>query len=124
MNLDMVRSFGGSRYAYNELRLRGLSVDVGSATRTERDEQGNSVRRQLEVDFVCNLGYKRWYIQSALALPTQEKVDQEVASLRSIGDSFRKIVITGGLSPTYQNEEGIFFLNILDFLKDENSLNL
>ena len=98
MNLDMVRSFGGSRYAYNELRLRGLSVDVGSVTRTERNEQGNSVRRQLEVDFVCNLGYKRWYIQSALALPTQEKVDQEVASLRSIGDSFRKIVITGGLS--------------------------
>lgn len=109
---------------YNELRLRGLSVDVGSVTRTERNEQGNSVRRQLEVDFVCNLGYKRWYIQSALALSTQEKVDQEVASLRSIGDSFRKIVITGGLSPTYQNEEGIFFLNILDFLKDENSLNL
>lgn len=109
---------------YNELRIRGLSVDVGSVTRTERNENGNSVRRQTEVDFVCNQGYKRWYIQSAFALPTQEKVNQEVASLRSISDSFRKIVITGGLSPTYQNEDGIIFLNIFDFLKDENSLNL
>ena len=104
--------------------MRGLSVDVGSVTRTERNENGNSVRKQMEVDFVCNQGYKRWYIQSAFALPTQEKVNQEVGSLRSIGDSFRKIVITGGLSPTYQNEDGIIFLNIFDFLKDENSLTL
>ncbi|GHV09778.1 ATPase [Bacteroidia bacterium] len=107
---------------YNELRLRGLSVDVGQVVVNTKDGNGVSQRKQLEVDFVCNRGFKRYYIQSALALPTQEKMEQEFNSLLHITDSFQKIVITGGLTPTYQNDDGIIVMNIFDFLLNENSL--
>ncbi|GHT57937.1 ATPase [Bacteroidia bacterium] len=107
---------------YNELRLRGLSVDVGQVVVNTKDGNGVSQRKQLEVDFVCNRGFKRYYIQSALALPTQEKIEQEFDSLLHITDSFQKIVITGGLTPTYQNDDGIIVMNIFDFLLNENSL--
>ncbi|GHT01164.1 ATPase [Bacteroidia bacterium] len=107
---------------YNELRLRGLLVDVGQVVVNTKDGNGVSQRKQLEVDFVCNRGFKRYYIQSALALPTQEKMEQELNSLRHITDSFDKIVITGGLTPTYQNDDGIITMNIFDFLLNENSL--
>lgn len=109
---------------YNELRLRGLSVDVGQVVVHYKDEQGKSQRSNLEVDFVCNRGFRRYYIQSALDMPTKEKVNQEQKSLLQIKDGFHKIIIVGGLTPTYQNEEGIVIMNIFDFLMDENSLNI
>lgn len=107
---------------YNELRLRDLSVDVGQVTINTKNDKGISQRKQLEVDFVCNRGFKRAYIQSALALPTQEKTEKEYASLLHINDSFQKIVIVGGLVPSYQNDEGIILMNIFDFLMNENSI--
>lgn len=104
---------------YNELRVRGYSVDVGQVTLNTRNEAGTSERRQLEVDFVCNKGYDRVYIQSAFALPTQEKQEQELSSLKHIGDNFQKVVIAGGTQPTYRNDDGILILNIFDFLLDK-----
>ena len=101
---------------FNELRLRGYSVDVGQVTYYTKDEQGKSERKILEVDFVCNKGYERIYIQSAFALPTPEKYDQEFKSLKNIGDDFKKVVIVGGMQPTYYNDNGILILNIYDFL--------
>lgn len=101
---------------YNELRLRGYSVDVGQVTYYTKDNQGKSDRKVLEVDFVCNKGYERIYIQSAFALPTPEKQDQEFKSLKNIDDSFEKIVIVAGMQPTYRNNDGILILNIYDFL--------
>ena len=109
---------------YNELRIRGLSVDVGEVVVNTKDENGVSRRKNLEVDFVCNRGFRRCYIQSALALPTPEKMEQECASLRRITDSFQKIIIVGGLAPTYQTDDGILVLNIFDFLLDEKSVGM
>lgn len=107
---------------YNELRLRGLSVDVGQIPIVANHEDGKRQRTTLEVDFVCNQGYKRYYIQSAYALPTKEKMQQELHSLLQIKDGFKKYVIVGTPTPTYQNEEGIIIMNIYDFLMDPKSL--
>lgn len=107
---------------YNELRLRGFSVDVGMVLYHTRDDEGRSQRKQLEVDFVCNQGSRRLYIQSAFRLPTAEKREQEVRSLRLIDDSFKKIVITEDSIKKYQNEDGVVFMNLYDFLLDEDSL--
>lgn len=101
---------------YNELRACGFSVDVGQIYTEHKSEDGKRHRQTLEVDFVCNRGYQRVYIQSAYALPTQEKEDQELASLRKLSDGFRRIVIVGGLQPTYMNEEGVYIVNLKDFL--------
>ena len=101
---------------YNELRHRGYNVDVGVVTYNGKDAQGKSFRSQLEVDFVCNKGNERIYVQSALALPTQEKIDQETHSLRRIDDGFQKIVITGDHSIKSHDDQGILFTNIYDFL--------
>lgn len=109
---------------YNELRLRGYSVDVGQIPIFTIREDGKRQRSTLEVDFVCNLGYKRCYIQSAYALPTEDKMKQEFNSLLRIKDSFKKIVIVGTPTPTYQNEEGILIMNIYDFLMNPDSLNI
>lgn len=109
---------------YNELRLRGYSVDVGQIPIFTIGEDGKRQRSTLEVDFVCNLGYKRCYIQSAYALPTEDKMKQEFNSLLRIKDSFKKIVIVGTPTPTYQNEEGILTMNIYDFLMNPDSLNI
>ncbi len=106
---------------YNELRLRGYSVDVGQVTLNARNEQGVSERKHLEVDFVCNKGYDRVYIQSAFAMSTPEKQEQELNSLKCIGDSFQKVVIVGGMQPTYRNEDGILLLNVFDFLLNKES---
>lgn len=107
---------------YNELCARGYSVDVGNVEVNTVDEKGTKVRRMLEVDFVCNRGYKRCYIQSALSLPDREKMQQESASLLRIGDSFMKYVITGDRINKYQNDDGIVIMNVLDFLLDEQSV--
>ena len=101
---------------FNELRLRGYSIDVGQVVINTRNQKGVSERKQLEVDFVCNKGYDRVYIQSALNLEGDDKEAQELASLKRIDDSFQKVVIVGGLQPTYRNNEGILILNIFDFL--------
>lgn len=107
---------------YNELCARGYSVDVGNVEVNTVDEKGIKVRRMLEVDFVCNRGYKRCYIQSALSLPDREKMQQEAASLLRIDDSFMKYVITGDRIKKYQNNDGIVIMNVLDFLLDEQSV--
>ena len=101
---------------FNELCIRGYSVDVGQLTFFGKDADGKSERRQLEVDFVCNKGYERLYIQSAFSLPTIEKQQQEYNSLKRINDSFQKVVIVGGMQPTYRNDDGILILNVFDFL--------
>ena len=108
---------------YNELIYRGYSVDVG-VVETRVDEGGKNVRKQLEVDFVVNQFNKRYYIQSAFALPDREKFEQEQAPLVKIPDSFKKIVVVGNNSPIWRNEKGITFMGIYDFLLNENSLDL
>lgn len=109
---------------YNELRMRGFSVDVGQVMTTFTDtETGKRKRSYLEVDFVCNRGYKRYYIQSALAMPTNEKLEQELSSLKKINDGFKKYVIVGYTSPTYQTEDGITIMSIYDFLLGENKFD-
>ena len=107
---------------YNELCARGYSVDVGNVEVNTVDEKGTKVRRMLDVDFVCNRGYKRCYIQSALSLPDRERMQQESASLLRIDDSFMKYVITGDRIKKYQNDDGIVIMNVLDFLLDEQSV--
>ena len=107
---------------YNELIYRGYNVDVG-VVEIRIDENGKKVRRQLEVDFVVNQGSKRYYIQSAYALPNQEKIEQEQASLVKIPDSFKKIIITGGNAPVWRNDHGITIMGLFEFLLNENSLD-
>ena len=105
---------------YNELRLRGYDVDVGQVTLNTKNAGGKSERKQLEVDFVCNRGYERVYVQSALNLDSAEKQAQELRPLLSIKDSFKKVVIAGGLQPTYMNDDGVLIQNLFDFLLEEN----
>ena len=105
---------------YNELRLRGYSVDVGMVMLNSKNEEGKSERKQLEVDFVCNKGYDRIYVQSAFDLSSEEKQEQEFRSLKQIKDNFQKVVIVGGFQPTYRNDDGILILNIYDFLMKED----
>lgn len=109
---------------YNELRMRGYSVDVGQVTQNTKNENGISERKQLEVDFVCNRGQDRIYIQSAYALPSEEKTEQELRSLKQIKDSFQKVVIVGGMQPSFRNDDGILILNIFDFLLNRSGQNL
>ncbi len=107
---------------FNELKIRGFNVDVGVITLNATNEKGNGVRRQLEIDFVCNKGSKRYYIQSAFAMPEQAKIKQEQRSLMLTGDFFKKIIITKDAPTPYYNEDGILIMSIYDFLLDENSL--
>ena len=109
---------------YNELRLRGMSVDVGVVIKNEKDANGVSVRKQLEVDFVCNQGSQRYYIQSALRLPNEEKREQEVRSLKDINDSFKKFVVTEDMISRYLDDDGITYMNIYEFLLNEDSLRV
>lgn len=107
---------------YNELRMRGYRVDVGIVPIAEKDKNGKVTRKQLEVDFVCNLGSLRYYIQSAYALPDEEKRIQEIRPFRKIDDSFKKIVITKDMVPAHYDEHGILTLNIYDFLLEPKSI--
>jgi hypothetical protein len=109
---------------YNELRVRGFNVDVGVVPVVSKDKDGNQQRSQLEVDFICNLGSKRYYIQSAYRMESDEKSSQERASLLKIDDSFKKIIIIGEESPVIRDDAGIITLSIYDFLLKENSLEL
>ena len=103
---------------YNELRAIGMKVDVGQVFTEVKIEDGSRQRKTLEIDFVCNRGYERVYIQSAYSMETEEKRDQELTSLRKLRDGFRRIVIVNGLQPTYMNEEGVYIINLMDFLRD------
>lgn len=108
---------------YNELRARGYSVDVGVVERRTKVD-GRDERRRYEVDFVANLGYRRYYVQSALRLDTPEKAAQEKRSLLGIGDSFRKIVVVSDVMRPYMDEDGILTMGLFDFLLDPDSLNM
>lgn len=108
---------------YNELRMRGYSVDVGVVPIAEKDKEGKVSRRQLEVDFVCNFGSARYYIQSAYSMPDEEKRSQEIRPFRKIDDSFKKIIITKDIVAPYYDEYGILTVNIYDFLLDPTCLD-
>ena len=109
---------------YNELLVRGFNVDVGVVEVSERDGNGKAVRRHLEVDFICNQGNKRYYIQSAFAIPDREKMQQEQNSLVHIPDSFKKIIVVKDNVKLWRNEEGIVVMGIMDFLLKADSLDL
>lgn len=109
---------------YNELCLRGFNVDVGVVEVREPNENGNQIHKKLEVDFVVNQGSKRYYIQSAYALPTIEKEEQEMRSLKNIPDSFKKIVIVKDDILLRRNEDGIVTMGLHQFLTEQNSLDL
>lgn len=106
---------------YNELRMRGYSVDVGVVIIAE-NKAGKVTRKQLEVDFICNMGSSRYYIQSAYSIPDEEKMLQETRPFRKIDDSFKKIIVTKDMVPKHYDEHGILTLNIYDFLLDAASL--
>lgn len=109
---------------YNELLARGYNVDVGVLPVRRMNSAGQVQRSQLEIDFVCNLGSKRYYIQSAYAMPTPEKRAQEEAALRQVDDSFKKIIVTADDAIVHRDEAGITTMSIYDFLLDERSLDL
>ena len=107
---------------FNELKIRGFNVDVGLIIVSGTNKNGNGVRKQLEIDFVCNKGSKRYYIQSAYAIPDQEKMQQEQRSLMLTGDFFKKVIITKDTPVPYYTDDGILVMGIYDFLLNENSL--
>lgn len=108
---------------FNELKMRGFNVDVGVIMQYETNEKGSNIRKQLEIDFVCNQGSKRYYIQSAYAIPDQAKMEQEQRSLMLTGDFFKRMIITKDTPAPYYNESGVLIMSVYDFLLNENSLN-
>lgn len=109
---------------YNEMRVRGYNVDVGVVPTVRTNAEGKRQRALLEVDFVCNLGSRRYYLQSAYRMESAEKVEQESASLLKVDDSFKKIIIVGEECPITRNQQGITTIGIYDFLLRENALEL
>lgn len=107
---------------FNELKMRGFNVDVGVIMQYETNEKGSNIRKQLEIDFVCNQGSKRYYIQSAYVIPDQAKMEQEQRSLMLTGDFFKRIIITKDTPAPYYNESGVLIMSVYDFLLNENSL--
>ena len=108
---------------YNELVISGYNVDVGVVEHSVM-EKGKSTRKQLEVDFICNQGSKRYYIQSTFAIPDSEKMNQEKNSLIRIEDSFKKIIVVKDNIKLWRTEEGIVVMGIQEFLLNPNSLDL
>ena len=109
---------------YNELRMRGYDVDVGVVTSNEVTEDGKKIRKQREIDFICNMGSRRYYIQSAFALPDRAKIEQEEKPLLLSGDGFKKIIVTKEAPAPLYDEHGILSMNIYDFLLNKDSLSL
>ena len=107
---------------YNELRMRGFRVDVGNLFIVEPGKDSKTVKKQLEVDFICNKGSKKYYIQSAYMMGTEEKMTQEIRPFLKINDSFKKIVVTSDTPKPFYSEAGILFMNIYDFLLDPDSM--
>ncbi len=108
---------------YNDLRGRGFRVDVGNVNIRVRDEKGVQQRVTLEVDFVCNMGSKRYYIQSAWRMPDEAKMKQEQNSLCQIKDEFHKLIIVGDRIKLHRNEKGITIASIYDFLLDQTTID-
>lgn len=109
---------------YNELRYRGYMVDVGTVIKREYGPNDKDVKKQLEVDFIANLGSKKYYIQSAYSIPSKKKLEQEKASLINIDDSFKKIMVVKDRIKPSLDEHGILTINLFDFLLDIDSLDL
>jgi predicted AAA+ superfamily ATPase len=109
---------------YNELRMRGFHVDVGNLTVIEKGKDAKPIKKQLEVDFICNKGSKKYYIQSAYMLETETKMAQEIRPFLKINDSFKKIVITSDIPKPFYNDQGILIMNVYDFLLNADSLDL
>lgn len=109
---------------YNELRKRGYGVDVGNITTVESDTNGKHIKKQLEVDFICRKGSKKYYIQSAYLLETEQKMAQEIRPFTKINDSFKKIVITSNTPKPFYNDDGILIMSVYDFLLNQDSLEL
>ena len=107
---------------FNELKMRGFNVDVGVIVQYETNGKGNGTRKQMEIDFVCNQGSKRYYIQSAYAIPDQAKMEQEQRSLMLTGDFFKRLIITKDTPAPYYNESGVLIMSVYDFLLNQNSL--
>ena len=107
---------------FNELKMRGFNVDVGVIVQYDTNGKGNGIRKQLEIDFVCNQGSKRYYIQSTYAIPDQAKMEQEQRSLMLTGDFFKRLIITKDTPAPYYNESGVLIMSVYDFLLNENSL--
>lgn len=108
---------------FNELLSRDYNVDIGLVTVSQKDKNGKLIRKQLEVDFVCNKGSKRYYVQSAFAIPDAEKMQQESNSLLRIDDSFKKIIVVKDTPAPWYTEDGILVIGIYDFLLNTNSLD-
>ena len=109
---------------YNELLLRGYNVDVGVVEQFSKDENGTTVKKQLEIDFVCNQGSKRYYVQSALNIDDEEKRTQELRPLLNVKDFFKKIIIVKDDIVPWHNEEGVLIIGIKEFLLREDSLDI
>ena len=107
---------------YNELRMRGFRVDVGNLSIVESGKGGKPVKKQLEVDFICSKGSKKYYIQSAYMMGTEEKMAQEIRPFLKIYDSFKKIIVTADTPKPFYSEEGVLLMNIYDFLLNPDSL--
>lgn len=108
---------------YNELLIRGFNVDVGIVEHMIRNSSGKQQLIQLEIDFICNKGSNRYYIQSAFSIPNEIKMQQETSSLDKVNDSFKKIIITQDITKPWHNEKGYLIINIFDFLLNQNSLD-
>ena len=108
----------------NELVRRGFNVDVGTVEIIEKKDKGNSVRKQVEVDFVCSIALNKYYIQSAFSIAASEKMIQEKRSLKCIPDSFKKVIITKDRTKPWRTDEGILIISLKDFLLDIGSLDL
>ena len=106
---------------FNELKIRGFNVDIGVVVVNGRGKDGSSVRKQYEIDFVCNKGSKRYYIQSVYAIPDQAKMEQEQRSLMMTGDAFKKIIITKDVPAPYYNDSGVLIMSIFDFMLNPDS---
>lgn len=109
---------------FNELIARGFNVDVGLVNVFQKNKDGKMIKKQLEVDFVCNKGSKRYYVQSAFAIPDSEKMQQECNSLQRIDDSFKKIIVVKDTPAPWYTEKGILVISIYDFLLKADSLDL
>ena len=109
---------------YNELRVRGYQVDVGMVVKRDRTEEGVQEKKQLEIDFVANMGSKRYYIQSSFSMPDDEKRNQEKKPLINVKDSFKKIIIVKDVVKPFHDNDGILTMSIYDFLLNEHSLEL
>lgn len=109
---------------YNELLVRGYNVDVGVVEINEENKEGKKIRKQIEVDFVCNQGSKRYYVQSAFSIPDKEKMRQEQRPFNYIQDSFKKIIVVRENIKLWRNEEGTVIMGIEEFLLNKNSLDL